>query len=361
MKATFTLCLLLLSLGFLKAQITIGENDFSNAGDTDRVSIANIPTGLNYQATGADTTWDYSLLTWSSQQVDQMLNPINTNTFYALYYADVSFNSNRSNLASTGSLSINISNFLTIGDEYNFFYKYSSAYVQQGIGIEIESIPTEIAYGPRDTIYHFPMQYGNTDGCLSSYKISVPDLGWYVSQQTRTNVVDGWGTLITPFGTFPVLRVVTQLVPTDSFYIDTLHAGINFPLPTINQYKWIGNNEKEPLLQINTQVILGFESITSITYRDSVRNPVVNSINQPANTDVVFNVYPNPASNQFLVSYPNNDGAEMVVTDLDGQELLRKPFAGKLETIDASGWAKGVYLVMLTNEQQTAVKKIVIE
>jgi hypothetical protein len=44
MKATFTLCLLLVSLFVLKAQITITQNDFANANDTDRVSIANIPT-----------------------------------------------------------------------------------------------------------------------------------------------------------------------------------------------------------------------------------------------------------------------------------------------------------------------------
>ena len=364
MKASFTLALLFLNLYFLSAQITVGAGDFANANDTDRVSIANIPSGLNYQATGADTTWDYSFLQWNSQQVDKMLNPINTNTIYALYYGNVSFNSNRSNLATTGSLSINIANFLTIGSEYNFFYKSNSAYVQQGIGLSIESIPTNIAYSQKDTLYHFPMNYGDVDGCQSSYKINIPTLGYFVSQQTRTNVVDGYGTLISPFGTFPVLRMVTQLVPTDSFFIDTLHAGINFPLPTLREYKWFGNGFKEPLLQVNTQVILGFESITSIVYRDSVRNRpvVVNGIDEPSGTDVVFNVYPNPATGSFQVSYPNNkEEIEMVIADMNGRELLHKSFTGQLETIDASQWAKGVYLVMITNQQQTSVRKIIVE
>jgi len=360
MKATFTLCLLLVSLVCVKAQITIGAGDFSNANDIAHVSVANIPNGLNYQATGADTTWDYSFLTFASQRDDKMLDPINTNTLYAIYYGNVSFNSNRSNLANPGSLSINIANFLTIGNEYNFYYKNNSAYWQQGIGLEIESIPTNIAYSQKDTMYHFPMNYGDVDGCQSSYKISVPTLGWFVSQQTRTNVVDGYGTLITPFGTFPVLRMVTNLVPTDSFYIDTLHAGINFPLPTLNEYKWFGNGFKEPLLQVNTQVVLGFESITSIVYRDSIRVWPA-GINQPSGAEVTFSIYPNPATNSFLVSYPNNTGAELVVADLSGKELTHKPFTGNLETIDATLWAKGTYLVMVTNQQQTAVKRIVIQ
>ena len=303
MKAAFTLCLLLVSLICVRAQITIGAGDFANANDTMRISVANIPNGLNYQATGADTTWDYSFLTFASQRRDKMLNPINTNTVYAIYYGNVSFNSNRSNIATPGTLSINIANFLTIGSEYNFFYKSYSAYWQQGIGLSIESIPTSIAYSQKDTMYHFPMNYGDVDGCQSSYKISVPTLGYFVSQQQRTNVVDGYGTLITPFGTFPVLRMVTNLVPTDSFYIDTLHAGINFPLPTLREYKWFGIGYKEPLLQVNTQVILGFESITSIAYRDSARVWPL-GINEPSTSELAFNVYPNPTSNNFQVSFP---------------------------------------------------------
>ena len=360
MKATFTLCLLLVSFVLVNAQITIGSGDFANANDTMRISVANIPNNLNYQATGADTTWDYSFLTFASQRIDKMLNPINTNTIYAIYYGDVSFNSNRSNLATPGSLSINIANLISIGNEYNFFYKSNSAYIQQGIGLEIESIPTDIAYSQKDTLYHFPMNYGDIDGCQSSYKISVPTLGYFVSQQQRTNVVDGYGTLISPFGTFPVLRMVTNMVPTDSFYIDTLHAGINLPLPTQREYKWFGIGFKEPLLQINTQVVLGFETITSIAYRDSARVWPL-GINEPSGSDLAFNVYPNPASNNFQVSYPNNAGAELVVADLSGKEILHKPFSGELETIDVSQWAKGTYLVLVTNQQQTAVKRIVVE
>jgi hypothetical protein len=364
MKARFTLVLLFFSLtSFLKAQITIGQNDFANADDTDRVSIANVPNNLNYQATGADTAWDYSFLQWSSQRVDKLLNPINTNALYAVYFGNVSFNSHRSNIASPGTLNISISSLLTVNSLDNYFYKSSSSYIQQGLGMSIDNIPTEVSMTAKDTLYRFPLQYGDADQCASSFKVNLPIIGGVLHTQTRTNQVDGWGMLTTPFGTFPVLREYTQIVGYDSVYIDTLHAGLNIPLVTQREYKWIGNGQKEPLLQVNTQYILGIETITSIVYRDSVRNRpvVISGIEQPDANDVSFNVYPNPASSHFLISYSNEEETQLIVADLTGKELLHKTFNGQLETVDASQWAKGVYLVMLTNSGKTSVKKIVIE
>jgi len=365
MKILYSLFLLFINLA-LNAQITIGAGDFANANDTDRVSIATIPTGLNYKATGADTSWDYSFLQWSSQRVDQLLNPTNTNPLYALYFANVSFNSHRANIASPGTLNISISSLLTVNTLYNFFYKSNSAYVQQGLGMSIDNIPTEVAMATRDTLYKFPLHYGDQDQCASGFKITLPVIGGVTHTQTRTNQVDGWGNLTTPFGTFPVLRVYTEIVSYDSVYIDTLHAGINVPLATQRQYKWIGNGEKEPLLEINTQVVLGIETISSIVYRDSVRNPPVviirpTGINDPA-ADLSFNVYPNPATTSFMVSCSGYQGeVQMRVVDLAGTELLLKTITGAVETIDASQFAKGVYLVMLTDGKQTQVRKIIIQ
>jgi hypothetical protein len=363
MRTCLTLVLFFYCFTSLKAQITIGENDFANADDTDRVSIANIPSGLNYKATGADTTWDYSFLQWSSQRVDELLNPTNTNVLYALYFSNVSFNSRRSNLASLGTLDINISSLLTVNALYNYFYKSSSSYIQQGLGMSIDNIPTEVSMGAKDTLYRFPLKYGDADQCASSFKINLPIIGGVLHTQTRTNQVDGWGVLTTPFGTFPVIREYTQIVGYDSVYIDTLHAGLKVPLVEQREYKWIGNGQKEPLLQVNTQYILGIETVTSIVYRDSVRNRpvVVSGINEPSANDLSFNVYPNPASNHFLISYSNEDETQLIVADLTGKELMHKTFNGQLETVDASQWAKGVYLVMLTNDRQTSFRKVVIE
>ena len=364
MKTLSTLVLLFWVLGGLQAQISLGAGDFANANDTVRVSVASIPTGLNYKASAADTTWDYSFLQWNTQQVDQLLNPTNTNPLYALYFANVSFNSNRSNIASAGTLNLSIASVVTVNNVFNFFYKSSSLYEQQGIGLSIDNIPTSTAFSSKDILYHFPIQYGNSDQSDSKFTIAVPLLGGVLHEQTRTNQVDGWGNIKTPFGTFKVLRIVTQITSSDSLYIDTLHYGVKIPLPTVRQYKWIGNGEKEPILQVNTTVTLGFETITSIVYRDSVRNrPVVTTGIEPvAENTLSFNVYPNPASNQFMVNYPNEqENAEMVIADLSGKEILHKAFTGQIETVDASTWEKGIYLVMLTNNKQTSVRKIVVE
>src|ERR1019366_3455326 len=111
------------------------------------------------------------------------------------------FNSHRANMFTTGGVTAPILPLipLTITNTENFLYKSNSQYIDQGFGAQINGIPLPIAYTHPDVIYNFPLQYGNTDNSTSGYSINLPGTGYYGYQQTRTNTVDGWGTLSTPF------------------------------------------------------------------------------------------------------------------------------------------------------------------
>lgn len=74
-----------------------------------------------------------------------------------------------------------------------------------------------------------PLTSSSTNSSAYSFNIQIPTLGYYGRQAVRNDEVDGWGTLITPFGTFQTLRVRSELVYTDTLAIDQLGFGFQLP------------------------------------------------------------------------------------------------------------------------------------
>ncbi len=79
-----------------------------------------------------------------------------------------------------------------------------------------------------------------------------------------------------------------------------------------------------------------------------------------------FKIYPNPASNYFLVNYvsENTKGFNLSVIDLAGRVILTKSInaASGSEVIETSNWAAGEYLVQLRNSDSKLLKteKVVV-
>jgi hypothetical protein len=88
---------------------------------------------------------------------------------------------------------------------------------------------------------------------------------YYSTQRIRSSEVDGWGNLITPFGTFATVRVKSTLNIHDSIYVDSLAIGFGFDRNII-EYKWLGKGYGIPLLQINEE-----GPLVTATYLDSCR------------------------------------------------------------------------------------------
>ena len=133
------------------------------------------------------------------------------------------------------------------------------------------------------------------------------------------NHVDGWGTLITPFGTFNTLRVVSELTGKDSLFLDTLGFGFSFPRAKTREYKWLATNGKIPVLQINTNVNGANEVITSIRYRDIYRDLSVGINSVYKNVDA--RIFPNPSNGNMVtisLGVAVNDAYEVSVYAMDG-------------------------------------------
>ncbi len=276
-KFHFLAILLLLYLTSA-AQITVDQNDFASAGATVYLSNGQNNPFLNVSNTGPNATWDFSNLRSTGQRQIDYLDVASTNGVYAFYYADIFFNPNRANIALDGT-DIPFSQALGVTNPFTFYYKNSSMYKKVGYGGEVAGLPIPIALTPPDTIYRFPMNFGDSHSTGSGYSVSLPSVltSYYIQQRITT--IDGWGTLITPYGTFSVLRSKSEIFGSDSVYVDSLGFGVNIPRSKVTEYKWIAKNEDVPVLQINTSAIFGVEIINLILFKDDKLSITVDSIN----------------------------------------------------------------------------------
>ena len=349
----------------LKAQITITTADLPSAGDTFRVSNGLITPAIDPAPTGPNYTWDFSTLQWITQDVDTFLTVSSTGPIYSVVFANFSFNPNRANQAVVGPDLPSLPQ-ISITEVHYYYYNATNAYDLKGYGAKINGITTPLPFNNLDRVLDFPVNYGNIDSSDSDYSLSVPTLGGYFHTQRRVNEVDGWGTLITPYGTFNTLRVKSIITGRDSLDLDTL-GGFGFSLPLTTEYKWYGTNQGIPLLQINTSTTFGFELITSIVYRDSLRT-LTSALAETAGTNPVFSIYPNPATESFTVdvSTAGEDKTEISLVDIAGRKV-KEVYSGVLQKgsttlhFTCAGIPSGIYFVRMITSNGSAVSRIVIQ
>lgn len=292
MKKSILLLLMVSMVNLVQAQITINSADVTHSGDIYTVSTGIAFTGMDATTTGPNYTWDYSLLTASSTTTDTIFDESATGSLLSFYYIDNAFNSNRSNQAKHG-------NSFTLGTVsvdavWDFYYNTAASFNEPGFGAIVNGAPLPIPYSSRDIIYSFPLTFNSTNSSNFGYALDLTTtLGlYYRVQKSRTNLVDGWGSVTTPYGTFNCLRLKSTIIEVDSIYIDSLGFGFSTPPITTNEYKWLANGKGIPILQINTTV---GGAVSQINYRDSLTATVISFPSAPIADGVIF---PNPTSNE---------------------------------------------------------------
>lgn len=296
MKKSLLTLLMVSLISLVQAQITINSADVTHSGDLYTVSTGVAFAGMDATVTGPNLNWDYSLLTASSTTIDTIFDESATGSLLSVYYINSAFNSNRSNQAKHG-------NSFTLGTVsvdavWDFYYNTSASFNEPGFGAIVNGAPLPIAYSSRDIIYSFPLTYNSTNTSNFGYAIDLTTtLGiYYGVQKSRTNLVDGWGSVTTPYGTFNCLRLKSTIIEVDSIYIDSLGFGFSTPPITTNEYKWLGNGKGIPVLQINTSV---GGVVSQITYRDSLTSTNVSDLSGPKTEGVIF---PNPTSSEAFLN-----------------------------------------------------------
>lgn len=360
------LILLIISISIflsIQAQITIDENDMPNPGDTFRVSVTGNLGTLDPEPTGQNYTWNFSTLIPMSQRIDTFVSVLNTDAVYIVVFNNPLDQEHKATIVKYNFQPPAFNPQVQVSDYYDFLKETSSEYTKVGFGAKINSYPVPIKYDPPELLYTFPLQYGHTASSTSSFGIQGTNLGfdgYYGQTINRVNTVDGWGTLTTPFGTFDVMRVKSIINITDTIYSDSLGFGTTFQRPTEYEYKWLGDNQGIPLLQINEQ-----SYSTTVIYRDSVRN--LTSLNEHNLSQYSVNIYPNPAKDYIIIQVQGSEfkgqSLELRIYDLLGNEVIRSviPSGAKNLLIRSNNLSAGIYFVKIKTNKEFYVQKIILE
>jgi hypothetical protein len=259
MKKALILLILVLSFNRLLSQIVIDQSDMPSPGDTLRVSITtSIP--LDYTKTAMDTVWDFSGLSPMNQQVDTFVTLQSTPVFFQLAFYNAS-------LASPGGGAILPG--IPVTSAFTFYQKSVSAYSDLGFAFLASGLPAILKYDTPDKYYSFPLTTGSLWNSTSTASLGFPGMATYFTSRTRSSTVDGWGTLTTPYGTFPVIRVKTDLVVYDSIHVDT--SDVSLPMTrNVTQYKWLAKGKGIPVLEVDEE-----GPVATAVYRDIFRQQFI--------------------------------------------------------------------------------------
>lgn len=250
------------------------------------------------------------------------------------------------------------------GTTTNSYYRVSDEAVSL-IGT-YESYNSDIKiqrYNPPLDQYRFPVSPGaafeqQVDGILV---YSIPgDTYGYFRKGSQSVVCDGYGTLITPKGTFEnVLRIKTVLDYTDSLDLEDMRQVTGY---LIERFDWISAaSQGIPLLRCTRMTVNQLK-----TYSATMADLPVSSI-QGTSAGLSFSLFSNPAreQQQLGILLPPTAGEELdaEINSFTGQQLAYfralRPANGMVQ-VPLSGMAPGVYLLRLSGRNGSGVQRLVI-
>jgi hypothetical protein len=389
MRQTITLLALAAIPALAQAQVSpiIDRTDMpslTTGVDSLRLSVASpvLPSTVPpLSRRGANQTWNYTTLVPVSQRVESFV-PLATasavSAVYGLTFGSILSGANRATVASPQALPLlPVALPLPITDSYQFYNVSTAAAAQQdfrsvGFGASLAGNAIPVTYASQaqqDVIYRFPLSFASPRDSSNSF-FSTPTVvstfGYLSQKRKRVNTPDAWGTLITPFGTFLTVRVVTKLIDHDSIAVaGTPGQGIDIPLT--REYKWLAKNQHVPVLTISTREINGQETITNVEYRDIYRR-IIRLATHDAATDAALSTYPNPSAvgSPLALTVPAGSGRlTLSATDLVGRVLFTRKFNDGSGTItldaEAFGTFRGVALLTVQTARGTATRRVVRE
>jgi hypothetical protein len=295
-------------------------------------------TGIIFDQTGANFTWDYSNLKTTTTKV------------YSVYFdpEPTPYISSFNNATLAAGAAGYYSYYYADTNKYEWLGSGSSSYVM------VNTDPLKYCM--------FPFKYGDqmNDSMYATYTQSS------VSHQYSGAIslfADGWGTLKLPKNTYSnVLRTKSQQynkdtsdgIKTETYYtVICWYDGIhNIPLVrSLDSKKYTSGN---PIPTIN-------KTINIAEFTDIVSIPSFNNLQS-------VKIFPNPAQEELFVEINLKQNANVEIQLIDILGKLVRTIDSKVlgvgigqNTIDISGLSKGIYTVKIITGQEVQFNRIVIQ
>jgi hypothetical protein len=351
-KSSFILSFLLFATIWGSAQITVTNATFPAAGDSLKTATDLAPQNLVMTPSGGGQTWDFSALNPSTRLVT-VFQP-----------------------AAAGSASANFpgAELVTISDVGAEIYYDVSATAFSVLGISGEGlgggfpIEADFRYSPPLVEREAPLNFFDVDNYSSSATISLPTsaipgaifdslgipTGLFDSIRVRITVnrlaiVDGFGTLTIPGGTYDVLRqkrtdYTSTGVDVHTFLgwvdIGTILGDFAFPTDTTITFNFLSNTAKEPIAVVtvdSTELVAA-----QVVYKD---NGIPSAINPVTGKTIAVVLSPNPAIDQVTIELKNILPGKYTLRmfDSNGKRVLTKELTSDREVISIETLNGGIY------------------
>lgn len=254
--------LLVFSFLFSKAQISITNSHMPKGGDTLRYSTAILDSAilLNFAKSGANQTWQFDSLIPQRQGLRRF--DLSSQTPYSFQVP------NRIGEKLADTLSLGQVELINV---YDFFNSTTNSYSTTHRGFTLGAFPFPIAqsFQNPDEVYQFPLNYLDRDSSTFKFEFNniIPP-AYYKSEGYRINEVDAWGSITTPYGTFNCIRVIVDIVSSDTVQFN----GNGFSIDNHRrEYQWLSQQEAIPILTVGGVVIGNQFAPATVSYRDSAR------------------------------------------------------------------------------------------
>lgn len=201
----------------------------------------------------------------------------------------------------------------------------------------------------------FPLKFGETFEDTTTTIIS--DVVTINVNADQYSIVDGWGTVQTPAGTYPCLRLVSRIL------IEGFVSGIPFISQTQETYSWFNPQYAFPVaifdateLDVNGDL----SNDTTVTYLETkltstldLSNASIKIMSNPTQDEINFELG-SELQGKLNISLISQDGKVVYesVKTVDSKRL----------SIDVTGFNPGAYLLMVQAENRKwAIEKVIIE
>jgi len=365
--------LILLSCAFstgLLAQIEVTNSTFPNLGDTLFTVTTFGQAGISLGDTGAEVTWDFSTLADGNDNEIIYQDAADGSAFDELPNADLL------NISTAGEAYYQVTDteFLTLAGKG-----------EDPTGFGVEAL---VRFMPPIVERRAPMNFGdvNTSESDASFAFSsdvVPDsllenIPFAIDSiririnQTRTDVVDAFGMVTIPGGTFEVLRekrtqvrstrvdVLSFLGWTDVTDIIAGLVGVNAGLGEVSTVNYLYFNDEEKEIIANIAADETGEMITSVTYKFI---DLLDSADDIALDQSQVIASPNPARSEVVFNFSDMEAGDyqLKMFNVLGQNVWQQDYflnGNETAVVDLADFQNGTYIYSVLNEKgQTLLTK----
>jgi hypothetical protein len=212
-----------------------------------------------------------------------------------------------------------------------------------------------VLVNPTELLIPTPATYGTTRTDSSRWVLSMnlnpTDVDtFYISTVSKTFLADAWGSLITPYGTFPdVLRLHEYAVKVDSVtatFGNTPVYSIEMARDTMNNYLYLTNTEHYPVAMVSADKNF---NIRKVEYYNGA---ILTSIEEADVPKTALSVWPNPACDRVTVALKDRTlygkgKMHIEIVDMMGRIVYSAPLQSALTEIELGTQLSGLHMVRI--------------